>query len=123
MKNATRLAIGTAALAIFASAGQATVRADDNIATSPKVRSQQQEHYNRTSPAQPQHVVPVVTATANPQVAASPKVQSQKHKGPAEVAPVVMGPETAAYRPTGSDGITASPKARFMLGEHQQTVE
>jgi hypothetical protein len=124
MKHLNPLVIAAAALAIFASAGQVNARADDNIAASPKVRSQHNEHYNRTHPAPPQVTVPVVTATANSQLAASPKIHSQKQGRSVQVAPVVMSTtQTAGYRPTGSDGITASPKARFMLGERQQTFE
>ena len=124
MKNATRFVIAAAALAIFASVGQLKAGADDSIAASPKVRSQLDEHYNRTHPAPPQATVLVATTTPDGKLAASPSVQARMHRGFTEITPAVQETtETAGYRPTGSDGITASPKARAMLGERQQTVE
>ena|SRR5260221_10411110 len=126
MKNTSRFLVAAAALALFASAGQAKAGGtdsccDDGIAASPKVRAMLDERKARCCAAQTQ-VTTYQTTIRQTDVAASPRVQQMRNdRTPAPV--VQVAPETAGYRPTGSDGITASPKVRAMLDEHRQTVE
>src|SRR5882762_2308486 len=125
MKNTHRFLIAAAAVALFASAGQAragsSLCCDDGIAASPKVRAMLDERKARCCMVS-QQVTIHQTAPRN-YVAASPKVQQMKDgQKTLAVAPRVA-PETAGYRTTGDDGITASPKVRAMLDERKQTVE
>lgn len=123
MKNANRLLIAAAALALFASAGQIKAQSqavgDDGIAASPKVRQMLNERKARA--AAPQQVT-INQIAPQATVAASPKVQQMLNERERAAVPQV-GSETASYRATGSDGITASPKVRAMLDEHRQTIE
>ena len=126
MKNTCRFLIATAALVLFASAGQAKAGGtdsccDDRIAASPKVRAMLDEQKARCCTAQTQ-VTTYGTTTRQADIAASPKVQQmRRERAPASV--VVVSTEAAGYRQTGSDGITASPKVRAALDERRQTVE
>jgi hypothetical protein len=126
MKNTQRFLIAAAALALFASAGQARAGGtdsccDDGIAASPKVRAMLDERNARCCPAQTQ-VTAYQATTRQTDVAASPKVQQMRSERTS--APVVqVTTEIAGYRPTGADGITASPRTRAMLDEHRQAVE
>ena len=126
MKNTHRFLVATAALVLFAFAGQAKAGGtasccDDGIAASPKVRAMLDERKARCCTAQTQ-VTTYGTTTRQTDIAASPKVQQMRsERAPASV--VVVSTETAGYRPTGSDGITASPKVRAALDERRQTVE
>src|SRR5437867_2200373 len=105
MKNTNRSLIATAAVALFASAGQSRAQyqavGDDGIAASPKARQMLNERKARTYQAIPQD-----------SVAALPKVQQMRKEQNALAATPRPAPETAGYRATGSDGITASPKVR-----------
>src|SRR5258706_2136481 len=126
MKNANRLLIAAAAVALCASAGQAKAGGtdsccDDGIAASPKVRAMLNERKARCCAAQT-HVTTYRTTTRQTNIEASPRVQWMRgERAPASVVQVTT--ETAGYRPTGSDGITASPKGRAMLDERRQTIE
>src|SRR5712671_396352 len=122
MKNTHHFLIAAAALALFASAGQAKAGGtdaccDDGIAASPKVRAMLDERKARCCAAQTQ-VTTYRTTTRQTEIAASPKVQQMRSERIG--APVVVSTETAGYRPTGDDGITASPKVRAMLDERRQ---
>lgn len=124
MKNTHRFLIAAAALALFASAGQAKAGGtdaccNDGIAASPKVRAMLDERCkSRCAPAR----VTVTPTTRQTDIAASPRVRQMRSvRAPAPVAQVVT--ETAGYRPTGSDGITASPKVRAQLNERSPAVE
>src|SRR6266436_6170182 len=109
MKNANRLLIAAAALALFASAGQIKAQSQavgDGIAASPKVRQMLNER--KASGMAPQQVT-INRIVPQTTIAASPKVQQMRNeRTPAPV--LQVGPETAGYKATGSDGVTASPK-------------
>jgi len=125
MKNTHRFLVAAAALALFASAGQAKAGGtasccDDGIAASPKVRAMLDEREARCMASG--QVTTYRITTRQTDIAASPRVQQMRNdRTPAPA--VQVAAETAAYRPTGSDGITASPKVRAMLDERRQTVE
>jgi len=132
MKNTYRFLIAVAALALFASAGQANAQGSssccsascchDSIAASPKVRAMLDERCKSKCAAPDQAILRTTTTTAQTLIAASPKVQQMQKERVA--APVVqLGSEMAGYRPTGSDGITASPKVRATLDERAPTVQ
>jgi hypothetical protein len=125
MKNSKRFLIATAALALFASAGQVKAGGtdsccDDNIAASPKVRAMIDER-KAACCAAPSHVSTTQTITRQTDVTASPKLQQMRAGQAATL--VVQASETAGYRTIGSDGIAASPKVRSVLDERKQTVE
>ncbi len=125
MKNTQRFLIAAAALALFASAGQARAGGtasccDDGIVASPKVRAMLDERKARCCAAQTQ--VTTDRTTRQTDIAASPKVQQMRNER--ATGPVVqVTTETAGYQATGSDGITASPKVRAMLDERRQATE
>src|SRR6266567_3469874 len=126
MRNTHRLLIAVAALALFASAGQAKAGGsdsccDDGIAASPKVRAMLDERKARCCTAQTQ-VTTYGTTTRQTDIAASPNVQQMRRER-APMSVVVVSTGTAGYQPTGSDGITASPKVRAVLDERRPTVE
>ena len=128
MKNTNRFLIAAAALALLASAGQATAGGSDccsascghdGIAASPKVRAMLDDRCKSRCATQ-SHVT-VTTTTRQTDIAASPRVQQMRAERAASS--TMQSTETAGYRPTGSDGITASPKVRAQLDERRQTVE
>jgi len=126
MKNTHRFLVAVAALALFASAGQAKAGGtdsccDDGIAASPKVRAMLDERKARCCAA-PAQTTTYRTTTRQTDIAASPRVQQMRNDRMTATA-VQVGPETGSYRATGADGITASPRTRAMLDERRQTVE
>ena len=126
MKNTHRFLIAAAALALFASAGQARAGGtdsccDDGIAASPKVRAMLDERKANCCAA-PAQATTYRNTTRQTDVAASPRVQQMRNdRTPAST--VEVAPETAGYRTTGADGISASPRTRAMLDERRQAVE
>jgi len=131
MKNTRYFLIVAAALAVFASAGQARAGGssccsgsccDDRIAASPKVRAMLDERCK--SKCVTSVPATVNTITRQTDIAASPRVQQMRNEPmQATVTVIQTAPETVGYQPTGPDGITASPKVRAALDERRQTVE
>jgi predicted transglutaminase-like cysteine proteinase len=126
MKNRHRFLIAAAALALFASAGQARAGGtdsccDDGIAASPKVRAMLDQRNARCCPVQTQ-VTTYQTATRQTDISASPRVQQMRNERIPASTPQVAD-ETGGYKPTGADGITASPRTRATLDERRQAVE
>ena len=125
MKNTNRCLIAVAALALLASAGQASAGHNDSccdraITASPKVRAMLNDEKARCcGPAA--HVTQVQVET-RPAFGVSPKVQQTLRDRAPAPAPVIA-PVTAAYKATGADGITASPKVRAVLNERPHNVE
>ena len=123
MKNTRYFLIVAAALAVFASAGQAKAGGssccsgsccDDGIAASPKVRAMLDERCK--SKCVTSVPATVNTITRQTDIAASPRVQQMRNEPmQATVTVIQTAPETVGYQPTGPDGCSPATRTKHRL--------